>query len=447
MPTLIQNLSTVFGQPNATDVRINGNIIVEIGQRLAPNEADTLIDGSACIAYPGFVNTHHHLAQSVLKGIPAGLNQPLGQWLASVPYQYWPRIEPELMYHAAKLGLYELLRSGATTCADHHYLYHKDSTTELEDAVWQAAQDLGVRFTLCRGGANVIGSHKGLQDAGIEPESIHQTLERLEDTLSTYHQSTPDAMRKLVVAPTSLVHSSTPEQLRILADFARHNKLKLHSHLLEVSFDQQQARERYKMDAIDYAEHCHWLGDDVWFAHLVKSDEKTIQRLAQTKTGIAHCPTSNCRLGSGVAPVIAMQKAGVPISLGVDGSASSESGSMLQEVNLTWLIHRAMNGADATTIEQTVQWASKGGAQILGYENLGELKVGDLADIVLYDTFGVRYCGSHSAELNPVLLGEPASVKYSFVDGKCVVDNGTIENLDEMDLIHNVRAQLLKIAP
>jgi cytosine/adenosine deaminase-related metal-dependent hydrolase len=446
MSTLVKNLDGVLGHgQEATDIRFNKIKILEVGSNLeeAPNE--TIIDGKNCIAYPGFVNTHHHLAQSVLKGIPAGLNQPLGNWLASVPYRYWPQIKPDLMYHAAKLGLYEGLRSGMTTCADHHYLYHSNSTPELEDAVWQAASDLGVRFVLCRGGANVIGSHKGLKDAGIQPESLDQTLNRLQKSMATYHQAEDHAMRKLVVAPTSLIHSSTEHQLKELARFARQNKLRLHSHLLEVDFDQVQSRKQNGMDAIDYAEQCEWLGDDVWFAHLVKADQHTINKLSKTGTGIAHCPTSNCRLGSGIAPIIEMENAGMTISLGVDGSASSESASMLQEVNLSWLLHRATHGASATTIDKVTEWATVGGAKTLGYKNLGELKVGQIPDMVLYDISATRYCGVHQTNFAPIMLGEPATVKYSFIQGSLVVHNGAIKNCNEADLTMNITKELAKL--
>ena len=446
MSYLIKSLQSVYGDDHAaTDIRIEKNRITEVGRHLLPQPYETIIHAHGCIAYPGFVNTHHHLAQSVLKGIPAGLNQPLGDWLASVPYQYWPYIEPELMYNAATLGFYELLRSGTTTCADHHYLYHQNTSAELEDAVWQAASDVGIRFTLCRGGANSLGSHQGLANAGIVPETIDQTLTRLQSTLGRYHQDNDDAMRKLVVAPTSLIHSASAEQLMELARFARHENLRLHSHLLEVDFDQQQAQRQHGMSAIDYAEHCGWLGNDVWFAHLVKADAYTIDRLATTGTGISHCPTSNCRLGSGIAPVIQMAQAGMRISLGVDGSASSENASMLQEVNLSWLLHRATHGANATTLDQVTGWATIGGAQTLGYENLGALEVGQLADVVLYDVSSPRYAGAHCGAHMPVLMGEPATVKYSFIDGTPVVDNGNIAAIDAIALTRKVSEQLAQL--
>jgi cytosine/adenosine deaminase-related metal-dependent hydrolase len=245
-------------------------------------------------------------------------------------------------------------------------------------------------------------------------------------------------MRQLVVAPTSLMHSTTAEQLKELAAFARANHLRMHSHLLEVGFDEQQAQKLHGMSAVNYAEQCHWLGEDVWFAHLVKATASDIQTLASTKTGIAHCPTSNLRLGSGIAPIIDMQKAGMPISIGVDGSASSESASMLQELNLAWLIHRAVHGADATQLAQVIQWGTQGGAEILGYKNLGTLDINQLADIVLYKTDDPRYCGVHEARLAPVMLGEPANVEYSFINGELVVQQGLVKGLDKDSLIEDV---------
>jgi cytosine/adenosine deaminase-related metal-dependent hydrolase len=388
---------------------------------------------------PGLVNTHHHLAQSIMKGVPAGLNQGLGEWLSSVPYRFWPKVTPELMYHAARLGLYEMIRSGATTCADHHYLYHSNTSPELEDTVWQAAEELGIRLVLCRGSATETGSHEGMIEHRIEPETIDQVIDRLDATRKKHHQSGADAMKKLVVAPTSLIHSSTPEGLRIQARWAREHGLRMHSHLLEVEFDEIKAREKYRQSAIDYAEACDWLGPDVWYAHLVHSNPRAVERLAATGTGIAHCPTSNCRLGSGIAPVVDMQKAGVPVSLAVDGSASAESGSMLQELNLAWLIHRATHGPDATTLEQVLDWGTRGGANLLGLQDTGSLSVGKQADLVVYDIDQPRFAGVHSTLLAPLMCGEPVQVRDSFVQGRRIMKDGHVAGLDERELTRKVQ--------
>lgn len=448
MHYLIQNTRAIFDVPHMTDIRIRNGIITELGNNLQLASDETLVEGKGCVAYPGMVNTHHHLAQSVLKGIPEGLNHRLDDWLVSVPFRFWPSISADLMYHAAKLGLYELLRSGATTCADHHYLYHAGSSTDVEDAVWQAADELGIRLALCRGSTTSRGSHRGMQSSPIQPETLDQVIERMEQTRVRYHQEGLMAMRRLVVAPTSLVHSSEPEALRALAAYARQHQLKLHSHLLEVEYDEIQAQQKYGMSAIDYAEHCDFLGSDVWFAHLVWSDDYAIQKLAKTGIGIAHCPTSNCRLGSGIAPAIAMQNAGINITLGVDGSASAESGSMIQEANLAWLLHRAANkNPEATTADETIRWASRNGAKLLGLDGVGEIKVDMAADIVLYDIDRPRFAGVHSPLLAPLLCGEPVSIKHSFIQGKPVISNNQVKDLDENELVANVKegvAALLK---
>ena len=451
MAYLIKNATAIFSptQSDARDIRISAGKITEMGRNLQPlaDHSEQIIDAAGCVVWPGLVNTHHHLAQSIMKGVPEGLNQNLNDWLGSVPYRYWPKVTPELMYHAARLGLYELLRSGGTTCADHHYLYHASTSPELEDAVWQAADELGMRLVLCRGSATEVGSHHGMIEHGITPETIDQIIERLDASRTRYHQDGGDAMRKLVVAPTSLIHSSEPDGLRAQADYAREHKLGMHSHLLEVGFDEVASLKKYGKRAVDHAADCGWLGDDVWYAHLVHCDDYIIDRLASTGTGIAHCPTSNCRLGSGIAPAIAMEKAGMAITLGVDGSASAESGSMLQELNMAWLIHRAVNGPDATTLEKVLGWGSRNGAKLLGLGNVGELSVGMAADLVLYDINQPRFAGVHSPLTAPLMCGEPVSVKYSFIQGRPAIENGDVCGLDEAELTARVQesvAQLIR---
>lgn len=444
MNYLIKNANSVFClQQDVKDIRVHNGVIKELGKELSPLLGEEMVDASNCVIYPGFVNTHHHIAQSILKGIPAGINDGLGDWLASVPYRYWPQITPEIMYSAAKLGFYELLRSGATTCADHHYLYHANSSMELEEVVWQAADEMGIRLVLCRGGATVKGTHKGLAKAGVEPESVELMVNRLESTRSRYHQEGAFAMRKLVVAPTTIAHSVTPSDLRLLSEYARNHKLRMHSHMLEVDFDNEQSLAKYGKGIVEFAQSCDWLGEDVWFAHLVKATEQDIKMLAETKTGIAHCPTSNCRLGSGIAPVINMAKAGMPISIGVDGSASAESGSMLQELNLTWLLHRTQHGPKATTLEQVLEWGTKGGAEVLGLDGVGTIKEGFAADFVLYDINQPRLAGCHDIAMSPLMAGEPSYIKASFVNGKIVYQHSDEEKYQY--LVNEVRESISKL--
>ncbi|MDV7103803.1 amidohydrolase family protein [Vibrio sp. TH_r3] len=449
MQYLIKNADSIYvnepldQQTAAKDIRIHDEIICEIGQNLIPSTVkhETIIDAKNCVAYPGFVNTHHHLAQSILKGVPEGLNKGLGDWLAAVPYRFWPKIPAELMYLSAKLGFYELIRSGTTTCADHHYLYHANVSKQIEEAVWQAAEDVGIRFTLCRGSATSAGNHKGMKSLNLQPESLDCVMTRMTETVKRQHDSSLFSMKRLCVAPTSLIHSSSKNELIALADFARRHQLKMHSHLLEVGFDEQQAQQKHGLSAVDYAESCNWLGEDVWFAHLVKADEQAIQTLAQSKTGISHCPTSNCRLGSGIAPAHQMDNAGMVVSLGVDGSASAESGSMLQELNLAWLLQRSQHGAESLSVEKVIKWGSENGAKILGLKT-GQIKVGYAADIVLYRIDDLRVNTVHDRRLSPVICGEPMNVHFSFINGKLIVDRGEFTSIDTMALSHDLQNQM-----
>jgi cytosine/adenosine deaminase-related metal-dependent hydrolase len=421
------------------DVRIRDGIITEIGVDL-PILGDEVVDARGCVIYPGMVNTHHHLAQSVLKGVPEGLNKGLGEWLAAVPYRFWPKITPRLMYLAAKLGLYELQFSGATTCADHHYLYHSRSTPELEDAVWQAAQDMGMRFVLCRGSATSTGSHKGVQSMQLQPESPELVLKRMDRSL-VHHQDHSLAMSRLCMAPTSLIHSCEPEHLKEFAQFARHHGLKMHSHLLEVGYDEEQAVSKYGLSAVEYAQSCEWLGEDVWFAHLVHTDDKARMILSETRTGIAHCPTSNCRLGSGIAQALDMDAQGMQVSVGVDGSASAESGSMLQELNLAWLLQRSQQGAESLDLHRVLQWGTQNGAQLLGLKS-GKIELGYAADLVLYRVDSPRMAMVRALEFAPLLCGEPSSIEYSFINGKPVIAKQQSTVVDPIELLAELRQEM-----
>lgn len=441
MSYLIKNSYAIVG-PHKTrqgDIRISNGVISEIGQNLEA-KGEQIVDAKGCVIYPGFVNTHHHLAQSILKGVPAGLNKGLGEWLAAVPYRFWPKIPPKLMYLTAKLGIYELQRSGATTCADHHYLYHQSTSHEMELAVWQAAEEMGMRFVLCRGSATRVGSHKGMKSMQLEPETPELVMRRMERSLQ-FHDNNPLSMSRLCMAPTSLIHSCEPAHLKEFAQFARQHQLKMHSHLLEVQYDEQQAQSQYAMSAVEYAHSCDWLGADVWFAHLVKTDQQSRELLADTGTGIAHCPTSNCRLGSGIAAAVDMQALGMPVTIGVDGSASSESGSMLQELNLAWLLQRAQNGADSLQPQQVLQWASQNGAELLGFKS-GQIEVGFAADLVAYRIDSPRMATVHSLELAPLLCGEPADIEYSFINGRMVIDNQRSTVVDVAELMSQIHHEM-----
>lgn len=429
---------------SSTDLLISANKITQIGPDIALDEAVELVDVRGALVYPGLINSHHHLAQSLMKGIPAGINHSLNDWLGSVPYKCWPHFGVDAMYAAARAGLAELLRAGCTTCADHHYLYHADTSVEMEEAIFRAAEELGLRLVLCRGGSTTVGSHRGSKMASreFETETIDLCMERLEQTVKKHHDPSEQSMSRVVVAPTSLIHASSKTDLIQLAEFARGKGLRMHSHLLEVVDDEIISRRKNGLSAIDYAAETGWLGEDVWFAHMVFADEHGIDLLGQTGTGVAHCPTSNARLGSGIAPIPKLEDAGAKISLGVDGSASAESGSPINELMLAWLVHRTVDGPEATDVTNTLKWATEGGAEVLGFNQLGKLEVGMLADIAIYDLDQPRFVGLWEKSWAPIICGEPIEARDVMVNGEWRVRGGEILGLDSEQLIHDCQHEL-----
>ncbi|NVK41411.1 MAG: amidohydrolase family protein [Oceanospirillaceae bacterium] len=413
------------------DLRIRDGRIVEMAADLAPQPQERVIDASRHVVYPGGVNSHHHLFQNLLKAVPEGMNQDLQGWLAAVPYPRLDLFTPELVRTAARLGMAELLLSGATACADHHYLYFGGGTTETGDALFDIAGEFGLRFALCRGGAlESASSHPGFNKTALAPETLDAMIGDIERLKACYHQASPDAMRRVVVAPTTPTFSLPPTLLRELAAAARGLGLRLHTHLSETRNYVDFCRDKYNLLPVEFVAEHDWLGPDVWFAHMVHVQPSEIRLLAQTGTGVSHCPVSNARLGSGIAPIPQMAAAGVPISIGVDGVASNESGSMTGELNTAWLIHRAAGGAETTRAEEIIHWGSAGGARVLGLGDVGTLEVGKAADLVLYDLDHPRFFGFHDPALAPVAAGEPAPVSHSIVNGCLVVENGRIPGLD-----------------
>jgi cytosine/adenosine deaminase-related metal-dependent hydrolase len=445
-PLLIRGALEVFtgergpaARAGAVDLRIRDGVIEEMAANLSPTDGERVLDAAGCVIYPGWVNTHHHLFQSLLKGVPSGLDQPLSGWLARVPYPRLTRFDADTLEIAVTIGLVELLLSGTTTCADHHYLYHRGCDPAATDVLFEVAQRLGVRLALCRGGATVAGDHPGYP-ADLVPESLAEYLSDVERLVGRYHQSGPRPMRQVVMAPTTPTYSVEPAHLREFAASARALGIRRHSHLSETTDYLDYCARVHGMRPVMFCAEHDWLGPDVWYAHLVHVDAEEIALLAETGTGIAHCPQSNCRLGSGIAPVPAMARAGVPISLGVDGPASNESADMIGEIKTAWAIHRAREGAAATRAEEVVHWASSGGAGVLGMEGIGTLAPGMAADLGVYELAHPRYFGMHDFALGPVLCGGSAELRYLFTGGRVVVEHGEIPGLDLAELAARAQA-------
>jgi 8-oxoguanine deaminase len=408
----------------AVDVRIAAGLITEIAPRLAAQPGEQVIDASGCVLYPGLVNTHHHLFQSLLKGVPAGINQGLGEWLRGVHLPRLPHYDEAMVRTGATLALAQMALSGATTVADHHYLHHAGSPGVL----FEVAEQLGLRLMLCRGAVTVKSANPDYPD--ITPTvSFDSMLRDLDDLAARYHDPAPAAMRRVAVAPLTPTYSVTPDELTELARFARGRKLRLHTHLSETVEYISYTREKYGCLPVQFMADHEWLGGDVWLAHMVHLAPEEIALVSQSGTGIAHCPTSNARLGSGIAPVPAAIAAGITVSLGVDGPACNEASDLLGEARMAWLIHRALHGAGSTTVEGVVHAATRAGALNLGFENTGLLAPGMAADLVAFEIDGPAYWGQHDALAAPLITGQ-ARVRHSLVHGRPLVRNGALPGLD-----------------
>jgi cytosine/adenosine deaminase-related metal-dependent hydrolase len=446
---LIRNASGIFtGLPGdamrATGaIRVRDGRIAAIGD-LAPEPSERTLDASGCVIYPGLVSTHHHLFQSVLKGVRAGIDQPLMGWLRSVPHAYWHKVNEEELYTAARIGLVELMLSGTTTAADHHYLFCDTYRFDPAAVIFEAARDLGLRLVLCRGGGTVAHERAAVKEVPVE--SLDIMIQSVEACAQRFHDPAPDSMRRVSFAPTTPPWSVKPEELKVIATAARALGLRLHSHLSETHDYVRFCLDRFGKRPVHWIADHDWLGPDVWFAHLVHLDASEISLLVETGTGMSHCPQSNCRLGSGVAPADRIAALGGVVSLAVDGAASNESADMISEMHSAWHTHRATKGADATTVEEVVRWATVNGARMLGFPDLGVLAPGKLADLAIFGLSSPRYFGLHDPLAGPVVGGGAAVVRLLMVAGRIVVENGVIPGLDVEKLRRDAADVVSRIA-
>lgn len=452
---LIQNAHAILtgltgnaARCSSTDIRIQSGQITEIG-RLSAQPNEQVVNAQDCVIYPAWVNTHHHLFQSLLKGEPQGFNQNLTSWLASTPYRFRGAFDEATFRIAVRIGLIELLRSGCATVADHHYLYWPQMPFDGAAILFNEAEKLGMRFVLCRGGATLTRGLESELPQALRPEKFEDYMADIERLVQHYHQPDSNAFRKIVMAPTSTLHSTTAQQLRESAKVARQLRIRMHSHLSETVDYLDAARAKFGMTPVQFCAEQDWIGSDVWFAHLVKLLPEETQLLGQTQTGIAHCPQSNARLGSGIADLVALEQAGMTISIGVDGAGSNEAADMLSETHAAWLLQRARKGmlakpqyeggqfeggADAARIEDVIRWGTVGGAKILGLDQVGTIEVGQQADLVIYQLDDPRYFGLHDMAIGPVASGGRAHIKAMFVAGKMVMENDQVPDLNMMEL-------------
>jgi cytosine/adenosine deaminase-related metal-dependent hydrolase len=449
--TLIANPIGIMTGLRGEAERAFGNIRIVDGRIAAvgaveAQPGDTVLDATGCVVTPGLISTHHHLFQTMLKGVPSAIDSPLETWLRRVPYTYWNRLDEEALQVAAQVGMVELLLSGCTTVADHHYLFAETYGFDPAAVLFETADRLGLRLALLRGGTTRSRSFDTPDIVPTPDERLDVMLKRVQSLVSRYHDPAPDSRRRIVLAPTTPTWALGVDELSVTAEAARGMGIRLHSHLSETATYVDYTMATYGMRPVHWLAEHRWLGPDVWFAHLVHVDASEIGVLAETGTGMAHCPQSNCRLGSGIAPADLLDRAGGRVSLAVDGAASNEACDMVSEMHCAWMTHRAAKGPAAVRCEDVLRWATAGGADILGLPAIGSVAVGQAADLAVFDLSHPRYAGLHDPLIAPVASGGGAHLRHVLVAGRPVVRDGAIPGLDLAALNARARAVVRRLA-
>ena len=447
MSTLLLRNAELLATMDDAHRRISGgglyvvdNVIrqVDVTESLPPT-ADEVIDAKGMVVLPGLVNTHHHLYQSLTRAVPAAQDVELFNWLQTL-YPIWAGLTGEAIYVSALVALSELLLSGCTTVADHLYIYPNDSKIDQEI---RAACELGVRFHPSRGSMSLGESKGGLPpDTVVEDESA--ILLDCDRIIEKHHDPDPYSMCRIVIAPCS-PFSVTPDLMRASARFARERGLTLHTHVAETQDEVQYCMRKFGVRPVELMRQLGWVGADAWWAHCVTLNEHEIAIMADTNTGVAHCPNSNMRLGSGIAPIRALVDAGVRVGLAVDGSASNDSGHLLAEARQAMLLQRVAHGATAMSAEEAVWLGTRGGAAVLGRDDIGCLAPGMAADFIAIRLERLAFAGAQADPLAALLFCTPPTIDTSVINGKLVVRDGAVLGLDLPATIarHNELAQEL----
>lgn len=440
---------------NGAGIYAENGFIKQIGPTgELPATADTVLDLTGQIVLPGFVNTHHHLNQTLTRNLPAAQNNNLFPWLQA-QYRIWARTTEEASRASTLVGLAELALSGCTTVFDHTYIFKSGNNVDCQI---QAAMDIGVRFHASRGSMSLGQSQGGLPpDDCVEDEKF--ILEDSERVIKMHHDDSAGSMTRIVIAPCS-PFSVTTSLLRDSAALARQYKVKLHTHLCETRDEERYTLERFQLRPVDWMETHGWLGEDVWFAHAIHVDDDEIKKFAQTGCGAAHCPCSNMRLGSGIAPIKKYMEAGVKVGLGVDGSASNDASNILLEARQAMLVARLQMGLlppegprkysllsqshpvrakEWMTAREALELATLGGASVLGRSDIGSLETGKCADFFSLDLHTVGYAGALHDPVAATLFCAPQSAKHTVINGRVVVRDGELITLDLKPVIetHN----------
>lgn len=413
------------------NVLVQDGVISYIGKE--EKTAEDVIDASHMVMYPGLINTHHHLYQTFSRNLPQVQNMELFPWLKTL-YEIWKNVDEDIVYYSSLTGMGELLKNGCTTCLDHHYVFPEKSARGILDAQFAAADALGMRFHATRGSMDL-----SVKDGGLPPDSVVQSVDKIladsEEAVAKFHDTGDYAMHQVALAPCS-PFSVSGELLRESAKLARKLGVRLHTHLAETKDEEQYTLSRFHMRPLEYMESLGWIGHDVWYAHGIHFTDEELQYLAQTQTGVAHCPISNMKLSSGIAQIPRMLELGVPVGLAVDGSASNDGSNLLEEMRVAYLLHRLNSSHAAPSGYDILKMATVGSAQILGRDKLGRIAPGMAADFFLVDMNRLELVGAQF-DVRSMLctVGLKGSVDYTVVNGKIVVDRGRLVGIDEDETV------------
>ena len=414
------------------NVYIEGSEIQEISSSNIPVEAERILDCSSMVMMPGFINTHHHMYQTMQRAVPRMQDSKLFDWLINL-YEIWREITPEAVKVSAKVAMAELMLTGCTTSSDQFYVFPEVKKGLLEAEI-EAAGEMGMRFHPCRGSMS-----RGRSKGGLPPDEVVQEedviLRETENTIRKYHDNSRNSMLQIVVSPCS-PFSVTTELMEASAELARKYGVYLHTHLAETRDEDKFCLETHGKRPFDYMKEVSWVGRDVWFAHCVHLNNREIQEMADTGTGVAHCPTSNMRLGSGIAPVREMLNKGVNVSLAVDGSASNDSSNMVNELRMAMMLQRVSKGEDAFSPYEAIECGTVGGAKVLGRDDIGLMREGMAADIVGFPLMSLPFAGGLHDPVASVVLCGPVNVDLSIINGSIRIFEGNIEGLDMEELIY-----------
>jgi cytosine/adenosine deaminase-related metal-dependent hydrolase len=428
---LIRDIHTLVTMDNQRTVWRGGFIYIvngeirEVGQRPRRGlKADRTLRASRLLAVPGLINTHHHLCQTMTRAVPAAANVGLFEWLQTL-YPLWARLDEEAVHVSALVGMAELMLSGCTTTSDHHYVFPRGQA-RLIDAQIEAARRIGIRFHPCRGSMSL-----SQKDGGLPPDSVVESegaiLADCERLIGTHHDPQPGAMVQIALAPCS-PFSVSAHLMRATAELARRHGVRLHTHLAETRDEEAYCQKRYRQRPLDFLAESGWLESRTWLAHGIYFNQTEVKRLGAARVGIAHCPTSNMRLGSGIAPVLDLRRHCCPVGLGVDGSASNDSSNLLAEARQALLLARVAHGPSALTPLDALEMATRESARCLGRNDLGSLEPGKCGDVALFDLEQLGYSGAGDA-LSALLLCAPTPVHTLVVNGRVVVEDAELRTL------------------